>query len=82
MLSHLGSGQFGSVELGEWDNESKTVNVALKKLNEGATLQDTVKFLQEAATMAQFHHPNVITLHGVVVSGTPVSECHGMTQQL
>lgn len=73
MLSHLGSGQFGSVELGEWDDGRRKISVALKTLNEGSSLQDTVAFLQEAAIMAQFHHPNVINLHGVVVTGEPVS---------
>ena len=33
---------------------------------------ERVKFLQEAAIMGQFHHPNVITLHGVVTVGEPV----------
>lgn len=72
MLSHLGSGQFGSVELGEWEDGYRKVSVALKTLNKGSSLQDIVKFLQEAAIMAQFNHPNVITLHGVVVTGEPV----------
>ena len=39
-----------------------------------------VKFLQEAATMAQFNHPNVIQLLGVVSEGSPVRSnvilCH------
>ena len=29
--------------------------------------------LQEAAIMGQFHHPNIIKLHGVVTVGEPVS---------
>lgn len=72
-LSHLGSGQFGSVELGSWDSGSRKTDVALKTLNKGASVQDTIKFLQEAAIMAQFRHPNVIKLYGVVNSGEPVS---------
>ena len=35
-----------------------------------------VKFFQEAAIMGQFHHPNVITLHGVVTVGEPVSKAY------
>ena len=31
--------------------------------------EDKVKFLQEAAIMAQFKHPNVINLYGVVSTG-------------
>ena len=34
---------------------------------------DRVKFLQEAAIMAQFKHPNVITLYGVVNTRGTVS---------
>ena len=29
--------------------------------------------LQEAAIMGQFHHPNIIKLHGVVTVGEPIS---------
>ena len=52
---------------------SKKIHVALKTLNTGSSHNDTIKFLQEAAIMAQFHHPNVIKLHGVVSVGEPVS---------
>ena len=46
---------------------------ALKTLKEGSTNQDKVKFLQEAAIMAQFKHPNVVSLYGVVSDKEPVS---------
>ena len=72
VLKHLGSGQFGSVELGEWRDGPTKVDVALKTLYKGASLKDTITFLQEAAIMAQFNHPNVIKLHGVVSTGDPV----------
>ena len=48
------------------------VEVALKSLNKKGS-EDKLKFLQEAAIMAQFRHPNVILLHGVVTRGKPVS---------
>ena len=70
---HLGSGQFGSVEQGLWKNGANSVSVALKLLKEGATQIDKTKFLQEAAIMAQFKHPNVVTLYGVVSKTEPVS---------
>ena len=41
------------------------LDVALKSLKEGVSSSDKVKFLQEAATMAQFRHPNVAALYGV-----------------
>ena len=39
--------------------------VAVKSLADGSTEEKRIQFLQEAATMGQFKHPNVITLHGV-----------------
>ena len=56
-----------------WTSESGVKkDVAVKTLTD---LANTVKFLQEAAIMAQFRHPNVIRLHGVVSHGIPVSIC-------
>ena len=48
-------------------------DVAVKTLQEGASEEDKVKFLQEAAIMGQFSHPNVVKLYGVVTEGEPVS---------
>ena len=45
-------------------------------LQDGADETEKVKFFQEAAIMGQFHHPNVITLHGVVTVGEPVSKAY------
>ena len=70
MVSHLGTGEFGSVSKGLWTSESGVVEVAVKTLTDSV---NTVKFLQEAAIMAQFRHPNIVSLHGVVSHGTPVS---------
>ena len=72
-MGHLGSGQFGSVEQGVWKIQgTRPVDVALKSLNKTSE-EDKVKFLQEAAIMAQFNHPNVIVLHGMIANGNPVS---------
>ena len=68
-MGHLGSGQFGNVEKGMWQSKE----LALKTLKTGSTDDDKVKFLQEAAIMAQFRHPNIVTLHGVVSDKEPVS---------
>ena len=35
-------------------------------LNTDASNKDKLRFLQEAAIMCQFHHQNVVKLHGVV----------------
>ena len=65
-VRHLGFGQFGNIEEGAWINGSQEVQVALKKLKEDASSQDRVKFLQEAAIMAQFNHENIIKFLGIV----------------
>ena len=49
------------------------VEVAVKTLKEGSEKEDRIKFLQEAAIMGQFKHPNVVTMYGVVTDGEPVS---------
>jgi len=70
----MGSGQFGTVHKAEWCvGGGTTLLVAVKTLNKGSVETDRVKFLQEAAIMGQFRHPNVVKLHGVVVEGEPVS---------
>ena len=71
---HLGSGQFGSVEQGTWRNGVRNVPVAIKLLKAGSSGTDKVRFLQEAAIMGQFRHPNVVTLYGVVSKTEPVSK--------
>ncbi len=69
----LGSGQFGVVYKGVWQSSAGDVEVAVKTLKEGSGEGDKVKFLQEAAIMGQFKHSNVVTMHGVVTVGEPVS---------
>ncbi len=49
------------------------IDVAVKTLKEGASEEDKVKFLQEAAIMGQFSHPNVVRFYGIVIEGEPVS---------
>lgn len=40
--------------------------MAIKTLHCDAGEANRVKCLQEAAIMAQFHHPNIVLLHGIV----------------
>ena len=49
-----------------WTSPDGPVDVAIKTLKNEASEEEKVKFLQEAAIMGQFHHANVVTLHGVV----------------
>ena len=75
LIKPLGEGQFGKVHQGEWTvpGAKIKVDVAIKTLKEGSGEQDKVKFLQEAAIMGQFTHPNVVQLYGVITQGEPVS---------
>ena len=56
-----------------WQSTSGPVDVAVKTLKPDSKEEDKVKFLQEAAIMGQFSHPNVVRLFGVVTVGEPVS---------
>ena len=59
---------------GVWQSPARgEVEVAVKTLKEGSGEEDRVKFLQEAAIMGQFKHPNVVEMYGVVTVGEPVS---------
>ena len=71
----MGSGQYGTVHKGEWmaSEGGEKIEVAVKTLKEGAGEGDKVKFLQEAAIMGQFSHPNVVKLYGVVTERKLVS---------
>ncbi len=48
-------------------------SVAVKTLKTGTESKDRVRFLQEAFIMSQFKDPNVVTMHGAVTDGEPVS---------
>ena len=69
----LGSGQFGTVNKGIWQSPMGAMDVAVKQLQPGASEEEKIKFLQEAAINGQFRHPNVVKLMGVVTVGEPVS---------
>ncbi|CAI8014456.1 Ephrin type-B receptor 3, partial [Geodia barretti] len=72
ITEHLGSGEFGTVCKGFWHTNSGRLEVAIKMAQNQATDQDKVRFLQEAATLGQFQHPNIVRLHGVVTVNDPV----------
>ena len=70
--NYLGSGQFGEVYRGVWLGPKGNLDAAIKTLREDAPMEDKVRFLQEAAIMGQFSHPNVVALYGVVVKDNKV----------
>ena len=69
----LGSGEFSTVNKGIWQSPMGGMDVAMKQLQPGASEEEKIKFLQEAAINGQFRHPNVVKLMGVVTIGEPVS---------
>ena len=74
VVGPVGSGHFGLVSSGVWrDPRGSAHEVAVKSLSSGSDQLGKVKFLQEAAIMAQFKHPNVVHLYGCVIEGDPVS---------
>ena len=49
---------------------NSVIEIAVKRLKEGASAKDQLNFLREASTMAQFNDPNIISLKGVVTKST------------
>ncbi|XP_071191633.1 ephrin type-A receptor 8-like isoform X1 [Salvelinus alpinus] len=69
----IGSGEFGEVCYGQMRLPGKRdIPVALKTLKAGYSDKQRRDFLAEASIMAQFDHPNVIHLEGVVTRSKPV----------
>ena len=62
----IGHGFFGAVYKGIWDSKNGIVNVAIKSMKKDAQKEEQLKFLQEAAIMGQFKHPNIVGLYGVI----------------
>ena len=48
--------------------------VAVKTMEDGASEGDMIKFLQEAAIMGQFDHPNIVKILGIVVRENEVRQ--------
>ena len=73
VIECIGKGQFGKVDKGVWTCFGNQTDVAIKTLKGTATEEEETKFLQEAAIHGQFHHPNIVKLHGVLTVSQPVS---------
>lgn len=70
IVSNIGCGHFGHVSKAVWMSEGREQEVAVKTLANG---DRRVEFLQEAAVMCQFVHPNVIQLHGIATGTDQVA---------
>uniref|UniRef100_A0A8C4T3G0 Tyrosine-protein kinase n=1 Tax=Erpetoichthys calabaricus TaxID=27687 RepID=A0A8C4T3G0_ERPCA len=64
-IEEVGSGQFGVVQLGYWNGNSK---VAIKMIKEGAMSEED--FREEAKIMMRLSHPKLVQLHGVCTKET------------
>ena len=64
-----------------WRMDKDKLDLAVKTLKAGASEEDKVKFLQEAAIMGQFSHTNVIKMYGVVTLGEPVSGSYAVVTE-
>ena len=62
----IGQGNFGEVHKAVWRKNGEHINVAVKMQNDMAKEKEKVTFLQEAATMGQFNHPNIVKMFGIV----------------
>jgi serine/threonine protein kinase len=75
LLDNIGEGAFGTVYKGLVDERSTTgvpeYTVAVKVLKNEPTGSEIKEFMREAAIMAQFKHPNVLSLVGVCTAGEP-----------
>jgi serine/threonine protein kinase len=75
----LGKGAFGTVYRGVWSHTEADSDrivkeeVAVKTIDQQGSKEDTVKFLQEAAIMAQFRHSNIVRIKGILTR-SPVGD--------
>eukprot|EP00045_Choanoeca_perplexa_P005688 m.47814 g.47814 ORF g.47814 m.47814 type:complete len:704 (+) comp13246_c0_seq1:68-2179(+) len=67
----IGSGAFGEVFHGRFTYNNQTRDCAIKTLHPTAQTEDKLDFLKEAAIMAQFNHPNVLSLLAIVTDKQP-----------
>ncbi|OCT69203.1 hypothetical protein XELAEV_18040513mg [Xenopus laevis] len=74
IMKELGQGSFGMVYEGvakDIDKNEPTTRVALKTVNELATMRERIEFLNEASVMKAFLCHHVVRLLGVVSQGQP-----------
>eukprot|EP00794_Sanderia_malayensis_P009771 gene9771-10770_t len=74
LIRELGKGSFGMVyegiAYGILEDEQK-LRVAVKTVNENASIRDRIEFLQEASIMKAFNCNHIVRLLGVVSQGQP-----------
>lgn len=73
----MGSGQFGVVyrgllQVNETESGGSVKQVAIKTMQQGASEEDRVMFIQEAVIMGQFNNPYIIEIYGIFTSSQSV----------
>jgi len=68
----IGQGEFADVYKGTLDTQRRKDVVAVKVLRPGSSDKSQRDFLSEASIVAQFNHPNVVKLVGVVTRSRPM----------
>lgn len=73
LVRELGQGSFGMVYEGIAHDiaDVPELRVAIKTVNENASIRDRIEFLQEASIMKAFNCHHVVKLIGVVSQGQP-----------
>eukprot|EP00058_Branchiostoma_floridae_P000276 XP_002585764.1 hypothetical protein BRAFLDRAFT_128184 [Branchiostoma floridae] len=74
LIRELGQGSFGMVYEGEAKDlvkDEPMVSVAVKTVNESASIRERIEFLNEASVMKTFNCHHVVKLMGVVSKGQP-----------
>lgn len=74
LMKELGKGSFGMVYEGigyDIVEEEPKLRVAVKTVNENASIRDRIEFLQEASIMKAFNCNHIVRLLGVVSQGQP-----------
>nr|BAG55492.1 receptor-type protein tyrosine kinase [Monosiga ovata] len=61
----IGRGEFGHVYEGTFKTEKRDTKVAVKQLHSNTNENNRMRFLKEAAIMAQFDHSNIVNLVGI-----------------
>ncbi len=75
IIEHFKFGQFGKTAEAVWKSPNGTSIVSAKIQDNDVYYKDRLCFLQEAVTIIQFHHTNIIKLHGIVTDEEAVCDC-------
>ena len=73
LQTRIGSELYCEVYKGKMQSEGGPISVSVKVVSSQEKGQGRLQALQEASILAQFDHPNIVKLFGVINKGNPVS---------